>query len=148
MNNGYFGDSAIAMDNNIVPLRNVYPGGSGATLATIGSPSSPDATMYSPTGGASGGGTVLTGTVQPVDTSVGGHPLTWWLGLAVIVGIIFYTARKTGSEGEFSNIRASTFNIAMITFIAILGLTLAKIFAVKIARVPGLAGLSSIIIAA
>ena len=146
MNGGYFGDSAVAMDNNIVPLRNVYPGGGGATLATIGNPSSPDSAMYSPT--STGGSTISTGTVQPADTSAGGHPLTWWVGLAVVVGLIFYLARKNGTEAEFSNIRISTFNVAQITFIAILGLTLSKILAVKIKGVPGLGGLSSIIIAA
>lgn len=136
----YFGESAISADNNVVPSANVYPG-TGPSLANMGAPNSPVAMMY-----ASDGQPQAVTPSLPA-TGVTGHPLSWWVGLAIVVAIIFYTARRTGNEGEFSNIRASTFNVSMITFIAILGLTLAKIVAVKIARVPGLTGLSSVILA-
>lgn len=141
----YFGESAISMDNNIVPVRNVYPGAGGATLATIASPNSPDGMAYAVD--ATGATQVTTATAS-TDASMGGHPMTWWLAIAILVAAIFFTARKTGDAAEFSNIRASTYNIALITFIAILGLTVAKIFAVKVKSVPGLGGLSSVIIAA
>lgn len=146
MYNGYFGDSPVAMDNNVVPVRNLYPGASGATLATIASAGSPDG-MYA---SVNQDGSTSAAAVTPAlaDTTAGGHPLTWWVAIAVLVAGIFFTARKTGNAEEFSNLRASTYNIAMVTLIAILGITVAKIFAVKVKGVPGLGGLASVIIAA
>ena len=139
---GYFGDTPIGMDNNIVPARNVYPGSDGGTLATMGAASSPDGLQYNidPTSGASAVNT-------PVAAAGGTKPLAWWLGMVIVVALILFTARKAGEASEFSNIRASTYNIFLMTFIAILGITVMKIIAVKVSKVPGLTGFSSVVLA-
>lgn len=143
----YVDDTPLAMDNNIVPMRNVYPASGGGTIATAASASSPDQFMTGPVSNSDG--TPAPAVNAPVtDRSVGGHPLTWWFGIALIVGGIMFFARKSGQASEFSNIRPSIYNGAVITFVAILGITVMKILAVKVRSVPGLGGFSSVVIAA
>jgi hypothetical protein len=143
----YVDDTPLAMDNNVVPMRNVYPASGGGTLATAASASSPDQFMTGPVSNSDGTAAAVT-TPAPADRSVGGHPLTWWLGIAIIVAGIMFFARKSGQASEFSNIRPSIYNGAVITFVAILGITVMKILAVKVRAVPGLGGFSSVVIAA
>jgi hypothetical protein len=133
---GYFGEAGTVMDTNFLPARNVYPGASGGTLATLGDAGSPDAAVA--------GNPANTGVATPAR---GGNPLTWWLGMAVLVALIMFTARRTGDAGDFSNIRASTYNIALITFISVLGVTVLKVLAARTRNVPGLRGFSDIVIA-
>lgn len=148
MNTGYFGESPYGPDTNVLPSSNLYPGSGGGTLAQIGSTASPTSMRYAIDPSAPSGTTAVAATPSPADSSAVGHPLTWWVAIAILVAAIFFTARKTGNAGEFSNLRASTYNIALITFIAILGITMAKILAVKVKGVPGLSGLASVVIAA
>lgn len=141
----YTSSAPSGADTNIVPLRNVYPGGSGGTLATLGSGSSPDgmAQFDESSGPVSGESNAIT-TPAPVT----GNPLSWWVGIGVLVALMIFAAKKTGNEGEFSNLRASTYNVAFVTFVAILGITLMKVVAVKVKNVPLLGGFSSVVIAA
>lgn len=137
----YVSDVDAGEDVNFVPLRNVYPGADGGTLATLGSASSPD--------GVGVTGDVPDMDVRTVDTPVsttGG--LQWWLGIAVLIGVMMFVAKKVGAADEFKNIRASTYNVAFITFVAILGFTLLKIVAVRVKRVPLLGGFSQVVLAA
>src|SRR5674476_264541 len=133
---GYFGSASPGMDVDSVPVRNVYPGAPGGTLATMGSASSPD-TMGSAAAVAPGTPAV---SAQITDTSPGGKPLAWWVAIVIIVALIHIVARKTGDAGEFSNLRASTYNVTLITLISILGITVMKIFATKFGKVRGLSG--------
>lgn len=138
----YVSDAPPEADVNFVPARNVYPGADGGTLATLGSASSPD-------------GIGVTGDVPDmnvraaVDTpAVGTGGLQWWLGIAVLIGLMMFAAKKTGAGDEFKNLRASTYNIALITLIAVVGLTALKIVAVKVKKVPLLGGFSQVVMAA
>jgi hypothetical protein len=134
----------IASDVNFLPGRNVYPGMDGGTLATLGSASSPDA--YNSSGA---GGSEQLAPPPAVDTppsGVGG--LAWWVGIVMVIGLIMFAAKKTGNAGEFSNLRASTYNILLITLVAVVGLTGLKIMASKIKNVPGLSGFSQVLLAA
>lgn len=134
--------NGVASDVNFLPRGNVYPGGDGGTLATLGSASSPDA--YN-SAGASGSDQIAPAVETP-STGVGG--LAWWVGIVIVIGLIMFAAKKTGNAGEFSNLRASTYNILLITLVAVVGLTGLKIVASKIKNVPGLTGFSQVLLAA
>jgi len=128
---GSIADSVFGPDVNFVPERNVYPGATGPTTGSIGAAASPDDARYqagSPDDG-------LAGAQPPVGLT--GHPVMWWVGLAVMVGLIWWLAHKVGKGGDFANLRASTFNVVMITMIAVLGLTIGKAIFSKV-RIPGL----------
>lgn len=138
----YTSDADPGADVNFVPLRNVYPGGDGGSLATLGASSSPDGM------GVSGDVPDMERgpAVDTPDTSTGG--LQWWIGIAVVIGLMMFAAKKTGSGDEFKNLRASTYNIALITLIAVVGLTFLKIVAVKVKKFPVLSGFSQVVMAA
>lgn len=140
---GYGYAAMQGADVNFLPTRNIYPTAQGGTLGSLGSASSPDSLMYESDGEGSAAPVVATAA-----TAAPGNGLAWWTGIAIIVGLILFAARKTGDSGDFSNLRASTYNVALITLIAILGLTFMKIVAVKVKNVPGLGGFSSVVIAA
>lgn len=134
----------VASDVNFLPGRNVYPGMEGGTLATLGAAASPDS--YSSGGAAGSEALAPAAAVDTPATGVGG--LAWWVGLAIIIGLILFAAKKTGNAGEFSNLRASTYNIVLITLVAIVGLTGLKIVATKVKDLPGLSGFSQVVLAA
>ena len=130
----------LAADVNFQPMRNLYPGADGGTLATLGSASSPDnyGGYYDPPSD--------TAAVPVVATPVGGTGgLQWWLGIAVLTGLMIFAARKTGNAAEFGNLRASTYNVAFITFVSILGITVMKVVAYKARSVPLLGGFSQLV---
>jgi hypothetical protein len=138
----YFGSELnnIAPDVNWTPARNVFPGAPGGTIATAAAAASPDSYV---------------GFADPrqstaVATPVTGGPsgLLWWVAIAVLVALMLFAARKTGQAEEFKNLRASTYNILFITLVAIVGLTGAKILAVKAQNVRLLSGLAAVVIAA
>ena len=129
----------VAADVNFFPLRNLYPGADGGTLATLGSASSPDnyGGYYDPPGDSA---------TPVVDTPTGGMGgLQWWLGIVVLVALMVFAARKTGNAAEFGNLRASTYNVAFITFVAVLGITVLKVLAYKARNVPLLGGFSQLV---
>lgn len=127
------------MDVNITPMRNVYPGAPGGTTATLAAASSPDSYSHR------AGGNMSTVATPRVGGSTG---LMWWVGIALIIGLILFAARKTGQAEEFKNLRASTYNIVFITLVAVLGLTALKIIAVKVKEVPLLGGFADVVLAA
>jgi hypothetical protein len=64
-------------------------------------------------------GTQLHGTV-------GGHAVTWWICIGIVLVVIKFLAEKGGDAGEFKNVRVGFFNIMVITLSAVVGLTLLK----------------------
>jgi len=136
----YFGDgSAFQPDVNTTTVRDVYRGADGGTTATQGSAGSPDTMMRAN----------LPGVPSVVTPRVGGNTgAFWWVGMAIIVFLMIFTARKAGAGDEFKNLRASTYNILFITLTAILGITALKIIAVKTQKIPGLGGFADIVLAA
>lgn len=137
----YTSSTPAGVDTNVVPVRNLYPGAPGGTLATAGAASSPDGMSSDPIPGESN-------TMIQTPAVAGVSPLSWWVGIGILLGLILFAARKTGNESEFSNLRASTYNVAFITLVAILGITFMKVVAAKVKNVPGLGGFSSVVIAA
>jgi hypothetical protein len=138
---GYVSRARDSADVNIIPIRNVYPGAPGGTLGTLASASSPDSNMYDVPTPADPGAAVS----APAAPGARGNGLAWWTGIAIIVGLILFAAKKTGDAGDFSNLRASTYNIGLVTLIAVLGITFLKIVAVKVENVPGLGGFSTVV---
>jgi hypothetical protein len=133
--------AAQGADVDFLTVRNIYPTAPGGTLATLGSASSPDALMYESDGSSGAPAPVVeTGPVGPAPNG-----LTWWTGILVIVALMLFAAKKTGDAGDFANIRASTFNVALITLISVLGITFLKIIAARVRRVPGLAGFAAVV---
>lgn len=132
------------MDVNFTPMRNLYPGAGGGTTATLAAAGSPDSFAPNYSGAISDEQQPTVDT--PVQGAVGG--LTWWVGIAIVFGLILFTARKTGQATEFSNVRISTYNVLFITLVAILGLTGLKVLAVKVRGVPPLRGFSDVVLAA
>src|SRR5260221_3780723 len=123
----YIQATRLGPDINFAPVRNYYPAQSGVTIATVGSAASPDGTAY-----AINPGKTMSDNAAPVtDNTMGGKPVNWWVGIAIALGLMLWIARKTGEAGEFSNIRASTYNFAFIGFSTVLALTFLKIVAVK-----------------
>lgn len=139
----YFGSEPdnIAPDVNWTPVRNVYPGAGGGTTATAAAAGSPDS--YAGTRNPTSRTAVA--TASPTG---GPSSLMWWVAIVVLVGLMLFAARKTGQAEEFKNLRASTYNILFITLVAIVGLTGAKILAVKAKNVKLLSGLADVVIAA
>lgn len=132
-----FGGSVVAPDVNYVPVRNVYPTASGASLGSTAAATSPDNlfTGLLPSGNANANAVVT--SAQAGSPSFGGHPMTWWVGLLLLFLGVYWLAKKTGNATDFSGIRLSAYNIFFITFTALLGLTLGKVILTKF-RVPGL----------
>ena len=141
----YFGGgSALQPDVLITPIRNIYPGARGATLATIGAASSPDS--YTPNAGARdmrGAAAATTG-----GAVVGRNGLAWWTGLVLLVVAMLFAARKSGNADEFKNLRASAYNVIFITLVAMLGFTVLKVAAVRAQGIKPLEGLADVILAA
>lgn len=133
------------MDNNIVPIGSVYPAAAGGTLATAASAASPDQYGAALTGPVSDGAPAA---VAAPAAGMGGNALAWWGGILVLVALMMFAARKSGNAEEFRAIGPSAYNVALITFVAILGITFMKVVAVRVRNVPGLGGFASIVIAA
>ena len=136
----YFGSELnnIAPDVNWTPARQVYPGADGGTIATAAAAGSPDSYTTSKAQTSS----------RVIQTPGAARGLMWWVGIGILVVLMVFAARKTGQAEEFKNLRASTYNIAFITFVAILGITALKIIAVKTQNLPGLSGFSAVVLAA
>jgi hypothetical protein len=135
----YVNRPPMGADVNIVPIGNLYPGMGGETLAGLASASSPARMMYDTPNPVDATATVS----QPAPQK--GNGLAWWTGIALLVGLLLFAAKKTGDAGDFSNLKASTYNIALITFVSVLGITFLKIVAVKVENVPMLGGFSTVV---
>lgn len=134
-------DDIFAPDVNFVPTRNVYPRAPGGTTGSLAAATSPDTSGYGVAGARNGtGGSAST----PGVLTLKGHPVVWYLGLLGAVIVMVILAKKTGNASEFSNLRASAYNVSFIGLTAVLFIVLAKIAFTKV-NIPGL---SDIILAA
>lgn len=71
------------------------------------------------------------------NSMIGGQPFAWWLGILVLIFLWRLASESPAIPGVPANIKVNIWNVALITFTAILGITLAKALAVKY-PVPGL----------
>ena len=135
---GSYGSNGDAATDNPTSLRDLYAGGGGNTLGVASGAASTVTT--SPVGA----GPAVSGTA-PTAASLSnagfvGQPLTWWATLIILFLALGIVARKAGNEGEFGNIRASAYNILMITFAAIIGIAGMKALFTRF-TVPGISTL-------
>lgn len=133
-----FGGAGYDSDvNNGIQAGNVYPL-AGKTIGQRGSAMTPYATgAYSQNGAASAPqGVPDTGSAAPVG-GIFGQPLTWWVVFVGILGALMFAAKKAGQGSEFGNIKASVYNIAVITLAAAVGVGFLKVVFGKF-QVPGL----------
>lgn len=130
---GYGYDSDV---NNGVNAGNVYPT-AGKTTGARGSAMTPyatggfsqDAKAAAPSGAPASGGPAPVGGIF-------GQPLTWWLVFAVMLIGLMFVAKRAGQGAEFGNIKASVYNIAVITLAAAVGIGFLKVIAGKV-NLPG-----------
>lgn len=129
---------------DVVPVGNVYPTYEPAQFGSLGT----GVTNPSAAGSATSGGESTTAGVHPVDRALAigssGNPLAWWAALVVLLLVLMYGAQKLGTDGEFSNLKMSAYNIFVISLAAIIGINLFKLLFTKFA-VPGL---SAVVLAA
>ena len=149
MYESYLGSGAtLQPDVLFTPIRNIYPTAKGGTLATLGAAGSPDSYRVGMMSTTQSEGGTASGATAVDATGAGGGSLAWWVGVGLIVVLMLFAARKSGNADEFKNLRASTYNVLFITLVAILGLTAAKVLAVRMQRIGPLSGLSNVILAA
>lgn len=121
---------------DVVSATNVYPSFPGresiGAFATTPFPT-PSATME-----AEGGDT------PPMD-SMGHQPIAWWVTLAVLLVTLMYVAKRFDGDSSYSNLRASAYNVFVVTLTAIIGMSLFKV-AAKTFPLPG--PLKTVILAA
>jgi len=68
------------------------------------------------------------------------QPVPVWIAIAVLLVVAKFAAEKKGDASDFSSIRLGTWNVVMITTVAILGINVAKwIFGYW--RIPGISPL-------
>lgn len=131
----------FAPDVNFVPVRNVYAAAPGGTLGSVSAATSPDTSGYGASGAVGGtGGSATT----PATPTLAGHPIAWYLGLLGAIILMVLAAKKTGQASDFSNLKASVYNVSFIGLTAMLFFVLAKITVTKF-PIPGL---SQIVLAA
>jgi hypothetical protein len=127
-------DSDVA---NTVNAGNVYPT-AGKTIGQRGSAMTPYATgAYSQDGKATApSGAPDNGGANP-GGGIFGQPLTWWLVfVALLLGLMF-VAKRAGQGAEFGNIKASAYNVAVISLAAAVGIGFLKVVFGRY-QVPGL----------
>jgi len=104
----------------------------GSGLGTFGSASA--------TGPEQAAANSPTEVQQAAMVGATGKPLVWWVTLAIGVVLLMFIARKMGGPEEFKNLRPSVYNIVIIAFAAILGISFLKVVFTKV-KVPGLSSL-------
>jgi hypothetical protein len=125
-------------------MRNMYPAMSGGTLGQQASASSPYSQPAAPRGSkapeANGGGPPVDDiTARALQVSLAGKPLPFWLlFIGLIIALGFAAKKLPGVDaGNFKSIDVSFYNILVIAFAAMIGITFFKIVFTKW-PVPGL----------
>jgi hypothetical protein len=125
---GWDTSKALSYANNLLggsagaQARQTSGGGAAASQASQVSGASADGTPQ----GQAGGTTIF-----------GGSAVIAVVTLAALLAVIWWLAHRTGKENEFANIRASAFNILIITLMAIVGIVVLKVIFSHL-NVPGL----------
>lgn len=110
---------------DVVALRNVYPTMGGESLGGLGTPN---------------GQAPTPGVTPHVDRAltIGGQasPFAGLVVFGVLVAVIMVIAQRVGPAEDFRNIRASAYNILLISLIAIAGIPVWKALLTRF-PVPG-----------
>lgn len=120
---------------NTVNMAGAYPGMGGdsiglqASAFTDYSASAPEMPMMS--------GAMSAAMPMPAPANGGSSPAVWWATIAILLFALMWAAERFGSEGpQFSNIRLSLYNMLILTFAVVLGMTLIKVPATKFPNNP------------
>lgn len=90
----------------------VYPQG-GSTIGTLGGDNTPRTFQ----GQAS---------TTPAAQGYTGNPIVGLVVFIVLVALLMFTAQKMGSDGDFKNIKASFYNVLLISLVAVIGIPVWK----------------------
>lgn len=126
-----------------VAMRNLYPAMPGGSLGQTISASTPYGQQAPPSGGKptqSGGSPQVDDiTARALAVSMAGKPLPFWVGFIALIIVLGYGAKKLPGVdvGNFKSIEVSFYNILVIAFAAMIGITFFKIVFTKW-PVPGL----------
>lgn len=118
-------------DVNVTTMKSVYPTSGGNTSGSVAGAMT-NGTNFGSASDASaapdpGGSTSFT---------TSGKSLGWWLGIALMLIVLVFSARKIGSEEDFRNIKPTIYNGLVITLTAIVGIVGLKVILSKY-RIPG-----------
>ena len=119
-------------------MRNAWAGGLDPTINSL------TAGSVEPTDGASiaamatgagnrmlttGGGNapVVAAAPGPGTTFALGSPVLGFATVVVLIVLAWWAAHENGEESEFANLKATFFNVTMVTLIAIAGIPLVKV---------------------
>lgn len=128
-----------AMSTNDVPARNVYPQAGGSSLGLRAGSQTPESGSE-PGAISDEAAAAVPGAVAAQRSGPLGQPIAWWgMIVALLFGLMFI-AKKVGHEGEFSNVKLSTYNVVVISLAAIIGIAFAKVVTARF-HVPGLSPL-------
>ena len=129
---------------NSIAGRSIYPTFGGPTLGTESSAGTANPVVTSGSGSAKA---ARAPSEAQIAAYVGaqGSPLIWF-GVMVILllGLMFMAKRIGGEAREFASIKASFYNVLVISLAAIIGINFFKMVFTKV-KVPGL---STLILAA
>lgn len=135
----FFSTGGIGYDsdvNNAVGAGQVYPT-AGATSGQRGSAMTPYATgAFSQNPGAAAPSGAPADGGPSGGSGLFGQPLTWWVVFIILLAALMFAAKKAGQGSEFGNIKASVYNIAVITLASAVGIGFLKVIAGK-ANIPG-----------
>lgn len=129
-----------------VGIRNVYPQSYGATLGQSTSAPSPysGANAQNPKAAEGSNQANVSPEVQrAMATALLGKPLPFWLLLIVLTIALGWGVKKlpgVSEKEDFKDLRVSFYNILIVSFMAIIGITFWKIVFTRF-PVPGLTSL-------
>jgi hypothetical protein len=128
-----------ATSNNEVPVRNVYPSQGRSSLGTRAGSQTPEsgegAGAVSDEAAAVVPGAAVLSRGGPL-----GQPLAWWGVLVALLFALMFVAKRVGSEGDFSNVKLSVYNVLVISLASIIGIAFFKVVFTRF-NVPGLSPL-------
>lgn len=105
---------------NDVFAANIYPG-QGASLGAAATTPSGTPAQTSPAREAKQGTAKYTG-----------NPFSFWFVFLGMLLVLMWVAHKLGEPGEFSNLKASAYNVLFIALVAVVGIPPIKLAASKI----------------
>ncbi len=140
------------LDVNNFPGSNLYPKSSAASLGIGASATSAfsgrPSVAIAGTGGMNtpveAGGALDEHTRNAVEVAGRAKPLPFWFLMVIFTFGFMYLAQRLGGKGDFANIKLTAYNIVIMTFAVIIGMTFMKALFTKF-PIPGL---SAIVLAA
>lgn len=148
---GYTGDV-----NNSISGASAYPGrrtqaaaAAASTRYGVRNNSMGELTMAKPGAGAAPMAARQAQAPAADNNGITGKPVGWWLTIVVIFIAVVFLGRKFAPDTtrEFGNLKPGLYNLTFLLLYIVIGLSVLKVGAAKVANVPGLRSLSDLILA-